>query len=72
MLRWRDTARKVTGNKDKINTLSRVNGSMPAVLFAEAASAFRLAGAVVQDLLSSPPFSRNRMMRLGRQAQYFP
>ena len=34
-LRWRDTARKIAGNKDKINTLSRVNGSMRAVRFTE-------------------------------------
>src|SRR3954468_7966952 len=45
-LRWRDTARKIASNKDKINTLSWINGSMRAVRSAGAASAFqhRLAG----------------------------
>ena len=30
MLRWRNTARKSAGNKDKVNTLSWANGAMQA------------------------------------------
>jgi hypothetical protein len=40
-LRWKDTARKIVRNKDKINTLSRINGSMPPVWFGAAISAVR-------------------------------
>src|SRR3954451_7399442 len=41
-LRWRDTARKIAPNKDKINTLSWINGSMRAGRPAKTTSAFRL------------------------------
>jgi hypothetical protein len=39
--RWRNTARKLGSNKDNINTLSRINGSIRAVRSAEEASTVR-------------------------------
>ena len=45
---------------------------MRTVLFASAVSAFGLIEAVVQELLSSVPFSGGRRTRLAQQAQHFP